>query len=188
MLLIAVVAAVAVGGYLYLSPTPSGQSVEGATWEQLIDPVIVDFFEKPENWPYLDTLTDEQYRVLWNEYEVSVNQVMNGKRIQIPGFMVSLDLSTDRVVNEFVFVPYQGACIHTPPPPPNQTILVKVPGGTKVWDNWEPVEVTGILTIETSETAVAAAGYTLLMDSIRPFEYDRSDPDYAADTAVGAHQ
>ena len=186
--LIGALGAMAVGGYIYLAPQQLGRAVEGATWEQLIDPGIVDFFEKPENWPYLDTLTDEQYRVLWNEYEVSVNQVMDGKRIQIPGFMVSLDLSTDRIVDEFVFVPYQGACIHTPPPPPNQTILVKVPGGTKVWDNWEPVEVTGVLTIENIDAGIAQAGYTLLMDSIRHFEYDRSDPDYATDTAVGAHQ
>ena len=106
--LIGALGAMAVGGYIYLAPQQRGRTVEGATWEQLIDPGIVDFFEKPENWPYLDTLTDEQYRALWNEYEVSVNQVMDGKRIQIPGFMVSLDLSTDRIVDEFVFVPYQG--------------------------------------------------------------------------------
>ena len=41
--LIGALGAMAVGGYIYLAPQQPGRTVEGATWEQLIDPGIVDF-------------------------------------------------------------------------------------------------------------------------------------------------
>src|SRR5687768_227568 len=47
----------------------------------------------------------------------------NGKRVRVPGYMVPLDDSASGV-DEFILVPYYGACIHTPPPPPNQMVYV----------------------------------------------------------------
>lgn len=42
---------------------------------------------------------------------------LQGKDVSIPGFMVPLE-DDDNEVTEFLLVPYAGACIHTPPPPP----------------------------------------------------------------------
>src|SRR5690606_41234775 len=48
---------------------------------------------------------------------------LNGKKIRIPGYVVQLEGDADKVT-QFLLVPYFGACIHVPPPPPNQIILV----------------------------------------------------------------
>jgi uncharacterized protein len=42
---------------------------------------------------------------------------------RVPGYMVPLEDNLDEVT-EFLLVPYPGACIHVPPPPPNQIIHV----------------------------------------------------------------
>ena len=48
-----------------------------------------------------------------------------GKPIKIPGFAVPLEGDDGfEYVKEFLLVPTFGACIHVPPPPPNQVIHV----------------------------------------------------------------
>ena len=48
-----------------------------------------------------------------------------GKSIKIPGFAVPLEGDDGfEYIDEFLLVPYFGACIHVPPPPPNQVIHV----------------------------------------------------------------
>ena len=51
-------------------------------------------------------------------------KALDGKLVKIPGYMVPLEDDSE-VVSEFLLVPYVGACIHTPPPPPNQIVQVK---------------------------------------------------------------
>ena len=49
-----------------------------------------------------------------------------------------------------MLVPYVGACIHVPPPPPNQLVYVTT---DKPWDTmtlWEPVWVTGEIIVKIS--------------------------------------
>src|SRR5688572_7078986 len=50
-------------------------------------------------------------------------KALDGKRIRMPGFIVPLD-DADEEGAEFLLVPYYGACVHTPPPPPNQMAFV----------------------------------------------------------------
>ena len=48
-----------------------------------------------------------------------------GKSVKIPGFAVPLEGDDGfEYVKEFLLVPTFGACIHVPPPPPNQVIYV----------------------------------------------------------------
>ena len=58
------------------------------------------------------------------EMPESIRQLM-GKSIKIPGFAVPLEGDDGfEYVKEFLLVPPFGACIHVPPPPPNQVIHV----------------------------------------------------------------
>ena len=58
------------------------------------------------------------------EMPESIRELM-GKPIKIPGFAVPLEGDDGfEYVKEFLLVPTFGACIHVPPPPPNQVILV----------------------------------------------------------------
>ena len=48
-----------------------------------------------------------------------------GKSVKIPGFAVPLEGDDGfDYIKEFLLVPTYGACIHVPPPPPNQVIHV----------------------------------------------------------------
>ena len=58
------------------------------------------------------------------EMPESISKLM-GKPIKIPGFAVPLEGDDGfEYVKEFLLVPTFGACIHVPPPPPNQVIYV----------------------------------------------------------------
>ena len=56
-----------------------------------------------------------------------VNPEYLGKRIVLPGFIVPTAYNEEREVTEFFLVPFFGACIHVPPPPPNQIAPFMLP-------------------------------------------------------------
>lgn len=89
----------------------------------------------------------------------------NGKAIKLAGFVVPLDFNDEGIVTEFFFVPYFGACIHLPPPPPNQIILVKHKEGLTLDELYNPIWVSGILTTSLIEDEVATSAYALDMQS-----------------------
>ena len=66
-----------------------------------------------------------------NNYEralVSTNiiEAMDGKHIEIPEFIVPVKFDGAQIVTSFFLVPYFGACLHMPPPPPNQIIYIEI--------------------------------------------------------------
>jgi hypothetical protein len=86
---------------------------------------------------------------------------MNGQAIRIPGFIVPLEFSGDQMITEFFIVPFFGACIHVPPPPPNQIIHVKYPEGFKLEALYNPLWLSGVLTTILIENDIAAAAYSM---------------------------
>jgi uncharacterized protein len=90
---------------------------------------------------------------------------LDGKRVRIGGYVVSLDFDATRV-KEFLLVPFVGACIHVPPPPANQIVYVKSAEGFEVTGQFEPVWVTGTLKVSTAFTGLAEAGYSLDADKV----------------------
>jgi hypothetical protein len=73
-----------------------------------------------------------------------------GKEITIKGFMMPLDYDS-KVVVEFLFMPYVPACMHVPPPPPNQLVLVKMKKGATVAPSFYPIELTGKLSLDVNK-------------------------------------
>ncbi|GAB6263747.1 DUF3299 domain-containing protein [Photobacterium sp. CCB-ST2H9] len=90
----------------------------------------------------------------------SVRSELDGSLVKIPGFVIPLE-GDENTVTEFLLVPYFGACIHVPPPPPNQIIYVKFPKGAPVQQLWDVVYVTGKLKVQTVEHEIAETGYLL---------------------------
>jgi len=91
----------------------------------------------------------------------SVVPEMNGLSVKIPGFIVPVEMDKQSRITEFFLVPYFGACIHVPPPPPNQIVYVKANKPLEMDIMYEPVWVTGLLKIEKKENDVATAMYSL---------------------------
>lgn len=93
-----------------------------------------------------------------------VNPALNGKKIKIPGFISPLEVDEAKgMVKEFLLVPYFGACIHVPPPPLNQTLLVKPQEGKSIGMErmYEPVWVYGTIIAKQTHTNLAEAGYQI---------------------------
>lgn len=76
---------------------------------------------------------------------------LDRQKIRMPGFVLPLEYA-GRNVTEFLLVPWVGACIHTPPPPPNQIVHVRMAKGAEfeVKGLFEPVWVTGVLSTQSS--------------------------------------
>lgn len=90
---------------------------------------------------------------------------MDGQAIRIPGFVVPLEFDDEQVITEFFLVPYFGACIHTPPPPPNQIIYVNAPQGLTLEYLSDPFWISGTISTKLVENDMASAAYSLEMDS-----------------------
>ncbi|WP_162063512.1 DUF3299 domain-containing protein [Vibrio taketomensis] len=99
----------------------------------------------------------------------TVRQELNGSEVKIPGFVIPLE-GDDEKITEFLLVPYFGACIHVPPPPPNQIIYVNFPSGAPIQQLWDVVYVIGTLKTETLNHELAETGYLLEGSAIT--EYD----------------
>ena len=69
--------------------------------------------------------------------------------ICLPGFMVPVAFDTDQAITESFLVPYFGACLHLPPPPPNQIIFARFPQQLEVEILYDPFVVEGRLKVET---------------------------------------
>ncbi|WP_421785459.1 DUF3299 domain-containing protein [Hyphobacterium sp.] len=93
-----------------------------------------------------------------------------GRTIRMPGFILPLHYDVGGAVNEFLLVPYFGACVHTPPPPPNQIVYVTTEDPVTIESMWDPVWVTGELTAERNMNGMGNAAYTLLLESHEPYQ------------------
>ncbi|MDL0431217.1 DUF3299 domain-containing protein [Marinobacter sp. TBZ242] len=95
---------------------------------------------------------------------------MDGRSGRIPGFVVPLKTTQDMRILEFFLVPYYGACIHVPPPPPNQIIHVKYKEGFKLEALYDPVWIEGTLQIQRTENDIASSSYSIVADNVTPYE------------------
>ncbi len=96
---------------------------------------------------------------------------LDGVKVRLPGYTVPFDFSANATISEFLLVPYMGACIHVPPPPPNQTILVRAPEPVTARDLAQAVWIKGTLNIEIAETELADAAYVITLDELTDYEY-----------------
>jgi len=74
----------------------------------------------------------------------SVNPGLDGQLVRMPGYLLPLEFS-GKEITEFLLVPWAGACIHTPPPPPNQIVHVKAERPIGNVGLFAPIWVTGKL-------------------------------------------
>ena len=95
----------------------------------------------------------------------AVVKELDGKRVRIGGYVVPLDFEATNV-KEFLLVPFVGACIHVPPPPPNQIVYVKAEKGFDVQGSFDPVYVTGTIRVASQYTGLAETGYSIDAETV----------------------
>ena len=94
-------------------------------------------------------------------------QRIDGQRVRIPGFIVPLEDFQERA-KEFLLVPYFGACVHMPPPPPNQMVFVRMSAKTSL-SMWGPVWVEGRLEVTKVESPYGAVSYRMAAERLTPY-------------------
>lgn len=107
---------------------------------------------------------------------------IDGETIRIPGYMLPLEMANQRLT-EFLLVPWVGACIHAPTPPPNQIIRVTLPEGMPPRDRFSPAWIEGRIEyrLETHELFLVdgrrdvRVAYTMAATAITDYSAAESD-------------
>ncbi len=117
---------------------------------------------------------DDPASQAWSEVLQSANVrgELNGKKVRIPGFVVPIEYDDAQNISSFFLVPYFGACIHVPPPPPNQIIFVTHAKGLKADMIYNPFWIEGTLTTDTMSHDLANSAYSLKVDNISEYVYE----------------
>lgn len=94
-------------------------------------------------------------------YSAQTVTALDGTKILLGGYPVPLETNEQGRFVEFFLVPYPGACIHVPPPPPNQIVLIRYAKGIDLADIYQPLWVEGTLRVEVSSNQLADSAYTI---------------------------
>lgn len=113
---------------------------------------------------FLD-LSKPAERAIFEEIEAArrlapVVPELDGSDTELRGFVVPLD-GDGEATTAFLLVPEYGYCIHVPPPPANQLVLVRAPDAKRAWGLFSEVVVRGRLRIESSQAVNGTAGYAI---------------------------
>lgn len=82
-----------------------------------------------------------------------LNPAMNGRKIRLAGYILPTAFS-ESGSKDFLLVPYVGACVHTPPPPKNQIVFVRLAKKFQVKDLFTPVWVTGPIKAKSTRKSI----------------------------------
>jgi hypothetical protein len=181
------VAAIALGwssARVLPAPAPAGaESVRAIEWKHLV-PVGYDPNKLLEKYdrdvanlrdgdPRADRLAEELRRA-WDS--APVVESLNNKIVKLTGFIVTLE-GDGKAVSEFLLVPYFGACIHVPPPPSNQIVLVRTGAKRfKIDQMFDTVSVTGRMRTERARNELANASYVIEATRVEPHVPPKSPP------------
>jgi len=118
-----------------------------------------------------------EIRELRRQRAHAVVSELNGQQVRMPGYALPLEFSGTRIT-EFLLVPWVGACIHTPPPPPNQIVYVKLDKGIENAGRFTPVWVTGEMAVRAATKNLYLVdgasgidvGYTLEASKVEPYK------------------
>ena len=177
-------------GILIVSSAPAvsadAQSYEDIDWTELMPAEDLSallnrpaFLDDIADGSAQDSLDNFQQRQLEDEqaqqYQAALSstrviQGFDGKAIRIPGFIVPLAQNEDKEVTRFFIVPYFGACLHMPPPPPNQILYVESEQGITLENLYDPYWFEGVVSIEQKVDAMGTSAYSLSLDNYALYE------------------
>jgi hypothetical protein len=155
--------------------TKAPEAVQVIEWKHLVPPGYDPFdalmkynrevAKLRDDDPRALKLADE-LRLAWES--APVVETLNDKLVKLTGFLVSLE-ADGKAISEFLLVPYFGACIHVPPPPSNQIVLVRTGRKPfKLGQLFQQVAVTGRLRTERAKNELASASYVIEAVAVEP--------------------
>ncbi len=155
-------------------PDYIGDIVDGSPEDQIVlglepgKPRAEDPFDRVEEdvLKQLENGSEEEQRYSNALLSTRVLAEFDGQAVSIPGFIVPLEFDNNQKVTQFFLVPYFGACIHVPPPPPNQILYAEYTKGFELDSIYDPVWVSGVLSTTLIENDMATAAYAIKVDRL----------------------
>ncbi|MFK7939101.1 MAG: DUF3299 domain-containing protein [Roseovarius sp.] len=148
-----------------LPHTAWASSAREIKWDDLIPPGVP--YSEIIGEGEMDTVNDT-WNPIYDANGIKLNDALNGAYIRMPGFMIPFNITADGVT-DFMLVPYVGACIHVPPPPANQLVVVQA---KRPWPGdqlWDAVWVTGLMRTKLQSTDLGQTGYSILADDMETY-------------------
>ena len=167
-----------IGDRLKPSASPARSAYQEITWDDLI----------PKDWDAMAALKGiniarlrdgdpkaqealDKLRAAWDA--APVVSTLENKRIRLAGFIVPLERKGD-LVSELLLVPSFGACIHSPPPPANQTVHVVLNKPVAGLQTMDTFWINGTLKTARGESGFGVFGYRLQGESMERYEIKRT--------------
>jgi len=136
---------------------------------------LVDHLRKSGIDPDALLATREKMMAQQRSLAQAANPSLDGAVVRMPGYMLPLDYS-GKEVSEFLLVPWVGACIHTPPPPPNQIVHVRLERPTPYDGLFKPVMVTGRMSASVGRKSVFLVDGSSEIDTSYAMRATRVEP------------
>lgn len=156
-------------------------------WVELIPQDDLDALMNPPGWliEIEDGSSADDPRLLENRKQESeadaryrqalqssaVRGDMAGRNIRLPGYVVPLTFDDEKRVIEFFLVPYMGACLHLPPPPPNQIVHITYEAGLAMDSLWDPYWIEGQLQLKEVSNFMGEAAYGIDVHNIEIYRF-----------------
>lgn len=100
----------------------------------------------------------------------NVVEELDGLIARMPGYILPLEFAEQGEAREFLLLPFHGACVHYPPPPPNQIVYLRSAEPIQFTSLWDPVWVEGLMQVERVDTDLAASAYSMVVRSVEPYQ------------------
>jgi uncharacterized protein len=160
-------------GWAQPKPMPSG-TLRDLTWEDLVppdwDPSALIKAKRGDIFSDADPRAQRamrQLREVWDN--APTVDKLEGVHARIAGYVIPLDPDENQV-RELLLVPYFGACIHTPPPPANQIVQVKLAKASKM-KSMDVFNIVGLVRVKRSDSSHGKTGYLIEQAVLEPYKF-----------------
>lgn len=156
------------------SPALAAGKPRDLSWEDLLPPAgspLPPQPSAPSGIPGKDGVVAAPDPALSPLFPYNPNPALDGQVVRLPGYVVPLDSDEGGLIQEFLLVPYFGACIHVPPPPPNQIVFVKLARPYNLKSMADPVWITGTMKTQAWSGDVADTDYVMTGDKVEKFDW-----------------
>lgn len=149
------------------APAKAQETVRKVIWNDLMPPFDEKILERYER----DEIPFGEMQIYMTEHGSKVVDKLNNVYAKVPGYLVPLNMNKKQMATEFLLVPTMGACIHVPPPPPNQIVYVTFPEGLKYQETaYTPYWVYGKLKTEKKTSEYSDAMYSMKADRVIEYQ------------------
>ncbi|HJT99165.1 MAG TPA: DUF3299 domain-containing protein [Rhodanobacteraceae bacterium] len=146
------------------SDTPDAEGYVELDWLKMMPAADLEALKHPPQVQHVGRVRMKQF----GSYD-TVADVTN-RKIKLPGYVVPIESDDQGRMTEFFFVPFFGACIHVPPPPPNQIVFAHLAKPVKTPEIWDPYWLRGELRVETKKNKLAGSAYAMADASLVPYD------------------